>query len=120
MESCLVGGGRRFPGRTVDRDDDFARSGSIPVLTQPDSLPLAQAEAAVRDRDRQGGAHETGFDMSRHVIGSLARVSERNTLHVSACGLPTTVIHVVSVKQVQSHGSRPKDRGRVERKAKVN
>lgn len=74
------GGGVGVSGRTIDRDNDFPGSCPIPVFTQPDPLPLTQVQPSVRDRDREGGSHETGFDMSRHVIRSFARVPERNAL----------------------------------------
>ena len=75
---------------------DLSTAGSVSVFTQPDSLPGAQVQLAVRHRHRQVGAKETCLHVSRlkqrdvcsylmlltspeyshHVIWSLTRMSE--------------------------------------------
>lgn len=46
------------------------------VLEEPNALPGAEGETAVRYGDRKGGAGETALDMAGHVVGAFLCVAE--------------------------------------------
>ena len=53
------------PQAALQGDHQLPRSGLIPVLAQPDTLPRAQCQASLADGQCQRRAQKTGFDVGR-------------------------------------------------------
>ena len=62
-------------GFALERDDQSARSASIPVFTQIDPLPRAQEQSAVANGHRHGASEHGSLDMGRHIVGTLQCVN---------------------------------------------
>ena len=65
-------GGVRVPEGPVDGDKDFSRAGPVPVLAQPDALPGAQVQLAVRHGHSQVRTQE-----ARLHVGGLEKKTRR-------------------------------------------
>lgn len=70
----------RVAQAAVERDEQLARARMVPVLAQPDALPCAQVQLALRYRDSERAAEKARLHVRRHVVGALARVPVRQPL----------------------------------------
>jgi len=69
-----------IPDDSVHCNQNLAWSSTIPVFTEPDSLPSAKGDSAVTDGQSQVGAKQTGLGVGRHVVRPLTAVLEWDRL----------------------------------------